>query len=98
VHGIWGIDELYDLQEDPEETRNLIFSPAHAAIARDMNTRLFQILADTEGRAIPLQPDRNTSQRRRSATGAPAADFLVNSSCLASHARALSVQIETVLD
>jgi N-acetylglucosamine-6-sulfatase len=58
VHGLWDTDELYDLERDPGETTNLIRSAEHAAVAKEMNTRLFAILKDTGGMAIPLQPDR----------------------------------------
>ncbi len=57
VHGIWDIDELYDLQTDPFETDNLIFSGAHRPIIQQMNRRLFEILAQTGGMQIPLYPD-----------------------------------------
>jgi N-acetylglucosamine-6-sulfatase len=33
-HGIWDRDELYDLQEDPLESKNLIFSQAHQATVK----------------------------------------------------------------
>jgi len=75
VQGLWDIDELYDLQNDPGETRNLIFSPEHATIVRDMNTRLFALLRETGGLSIPLQPDRGEPSNRRNAAGARAANF-----------------------
>jgi N-acetylglucosamine-6-sulfatase len=75
VHGLWDIDELYDLQEDPGETRNLIFSPEHAPIVREMNTRLFATLEATDGLAIRLQPDRGNPAVLRRESGAPAAKF-----------------------
>src|SRR5690606_30071123 len=34
-HGIWDIDELYDLQEDPLEINNLIRSGEHQAIIKE---------------------------------------------------------------
>jgi N-acetylglucosamine-6-sulfatase len=57
-HGIWDVDELYDLKEDPHETRNLIASAEHREIVADMNRRLFEILEETGGMSIPLSPDR----------------------------------------
>ena len=40
-HGIWDIDELYDLQEDPLEGNNLIFSAEHRQLIAEMRKRLF---------------------------------------------------------
>ncbi len=56
-HGVWDINELYDLQEDPEEMRNLIFSEEHSEIGRQLNRQLFQWLERTDGQCIPLKPD-----------------------------------------
>ena len=72
-HGIWDLDELYDLKEDPHETRNLIASPEHRQIAVDMNHRLFEILEETDGMSIPLSPDRGRKNNlRRPDLAAPA--------------------------
>jgi N-acetylglucosamine-6-sulfatase len=57
-HGIWDVDELYDLRDDPHETRNLIASPGHREIVAEMNRRLFEILEETGGMSIPLSSDR----------------------------------------
>lgn len=57
-HGIWDIDELYDLSNDPHEMYNLIDSPEHQDIIRDLNKRLFDWLENTDGMKIPLRPDR----------------------------------------
>lgn len=75
VHGVWDIDELYDLQEDPGETRNLIFSAEHAAIVQQMNRRLFEILDETGGMAIPLQSDHGGQANLRSSAGSPPGSF-----------------------
>ncbi len=33
-YGLWDTDELYDLQADPGETRNLLHDPEHSGTAR----------------------------------------------------------------
>jgi N-acetylglucosamine-6-sulfatase len=57
-HGLWDVDELFDLHADPLEMRNLAYAPGHAQRARQMSDRLFALLAETKGAAIPLYPDR----------------------------------------
>lgn len=57
-HGIWDKDELYDLQSDPKELRNLINEPAHSDRVRNMNAKLWKLLAETKGEKIPLMSDR----------------------------------------
>ena len=74
-YGLWDTDELYDLQADPLETRNLIRDPALRAVATRMNGQLFETLASTGGLYIPLAPDRGGSQNLRRRDGAKAADF-----------------------
>ncbi len=64
-HGIWDLNELYDLQEDPLETNNLINSPKHQEIVKQMNERLFQILEQTDGMSMPLWPDKGGAQNKR---------------------------------
>jgi N-acetylglucosamine-6-sulfatase len=72
-HGLWDVDELFDLQEDPLESRNLIASGEHREIVAEMNRRLFEILEETGGMAIPLSPDAGWSLRlRRPDLAAPA--------------------------
>ncbi len=75
VHGLWDIDELYDLETDPLETTNLIFSEAHQSIVKQMNEQLFATLRQSEGMYIPLYPDRGGSNRLRRKGAAPQADF-----------------------
>ncbi|MDX2268470.1 MAG: sulfatase [Bryobacter sp.] len=74
--GIWDVDELYDLHEDPLETRNLIHSPDHKAIIQRMNKEMFDILNQTGGMYIPLNADRTLNQQNlRAPAGPKAADF-----------------------
>jgi N-acetylglucosamine-6-sulfatase len=72
---VWDIDELYDLQEDPLESRNLIFSEKHAPVIREMRSRLFDLLAGTGGMNIPLQRDSGPPQNLRSPNRSRTADF-----------------------
>ena len=73
--GIWDIDEFYDLQEDPLESRNLIFSEEHQPIIREMRGRLFATLERTNGMQMPLYPDRGEQENHRDAARSHAADF-----------------------
>jgi N-acetylglucosamine-6-sulfatase len=73
--GIWDLDELYDLQEDPLEGRNLIFSEKHAAIIKEMREHLFDVLENTKGMNIPLQRDRGAQMNLRSPEKGKAAEF-----------------------
>jgi N-acetylglucosamine-6-sulfatase len=74
-HGLWDSDELYDLARDPQETRNLAGAPEHANTVRDLNARLFEMLAETDGLYIPLYPDRGGMSNSRRQGGSRAADF-----------------------
>lgn len=74
-HGIWDLDELYDIQKDPRETQNLIADPAFADTVKQMNARLFQILEETGGMSIPLYPDRGRQQSLRHPDRSKAAPF-----------------------
>jgi arylsulfatase A-like enzyme len=56
-HGIWDIDELYDLKSDPEEMHNLIDSPEHQKLIKQLNDRMFEWLEKTDGMLIPLRRD-----------------------------------------
>ncbi|MEL6686173.1 MAG: sulfatase [Pseudomonadota bacterium] len=55
-HGVWDVEELYDLQEDPEETRNLINDPAHSERVIAMRAALYDELTDGQSDQIPAIP------------------------------------------
>ncbi len=74
-HGIWDIDELYDLESDPLESRNLIFSPGHEAIVEEMNARLFDMLEKTGGLEMPLSRDAGERNILRDGAGPGLAGF-----------------------
>jgi N-acetylglucosamine-6-sulfatase len=73
--GIWDLNELYDLQEDPLETHNLINSPKHAAIAKQMSDKMFDILESTDGMSMPLYRDRGGVNGKRNPDGSKAAEY-----------------------
>jgi N-acetylglucosamine-6-sulfatase len=54
-HGIWDVNELYDLATDSLEQHNLISVPAHQERISAMRGRLFNLLERTEGMQIPLR-------------------------------------------
>ncbi len=53
--GVWDTNEFYDLQEDPEEMNNLIESPQHQEIIKELVTELYDWLENTDGMQIPLK-------------------------------------------
>jgi N-acetylglucosamine-6-sulfatase len=74
-YGIWDSDELYDMQEDPLETNNLIFSPKHQDVIKEMNQKLFDIMENTGAMSIPLYRDRGGQMNLRNPEGAKPANF-----------------------
>lgn len=56
-HGIWDLNELYDIESDPLETNNLIRSSAHQQVSKELRKALFRWLADTDGSQMYLRKD-----------------------------------------
>lgn len=55
-HGVWDVDELYDIANDPGETKNLALDPEYAEIKSQYRARLFAVLQDGDGdRVIPFE-------------------------------------------
>jgi len=54
-HGIWDIDELYDVQNDPDEMHNLIDQPEYKQLVANLKKRLYDWLDKTGGMQIPLR-------------------------------------------
>ncbi|MGH7508264.1 MAG: sulfatase family protein [Gemmatimonadales bacterium] len=54
-HGIWDLNEFYDLKTDSLEQHNLIEVPAYQERIRAMRSRLFDRLQATDGMQIPLR-------------------------------------------
>jgi arylsulfatase A-like enzyme len=53
--GVWDVQELYDLQDDPKERRNLIAAPEHKSRVESMRRRLWDILESSGGMSVPLR-------------------------------------------
>ena len=74
-HGLWDVDELYDLENDPHEIKNLAADPQHQARIKEMKTQLFAILKESGGMKIPMFEDRDAQMAKRLRTGTPPATF-----------------------
>ena len=76
-YGLWDSDELYDIQADPGETRNLIADPALVETGKEMENRLYGMLEEQGGMFIPLNQPKGGSQNKRleSRGGVQAASF-----------------------
>ena len=55
-HGVWDMNELYDLEKDPFEQHNLIDSPDHQERVLEMQTRLFDILEADDAVDVQFRP------------------------------------------
>ena len=74
-HGIWDIDELYDLEKDPLERTNLIEDPAMKQKVAAMRAELYQQLSSTDGLSLRLGRKRNHGSSLRRRDGSKPADF-----------------------
>lgn len=54
-HGVWDLNELYDLQEDPQEQYNLIEVPQYQYLSSEMRNRLFDKMEAMDAMQIPLR-------------------------------------------
>lgn len=60
-HGVWDTNEFYDLENDPYEMNNLIASPEHQDLIRELTGEIYDWLEETGGMQIPLK--RTVRQR-----------------------------------
>jgi len=74
-YGLWDVDELYDLQEDPQETTNLIFNPERKQTVQELNRRLFDVMESGGAMQIPLYRDVGPQMNLRDPAKDRAADF-----------------------
>jgi hypothetical protein len=75
-HSVWDTEELYDLQQDPQEMNNLINDPAQLQTKIDLRHRLYTALADRSGRhAVPYTERVSSGAVYRDENGAGAAPF-----------------------
>jgi arylsulfatase A-like enzyme len=58
IHHFFAGDELYDLHNDPQETRSLSADPQHAGIVADLKQRLMQWMRQTND-VLDLQRDEH---------------------------------------
>jgi N-acetylglucosamine-6-sulfatase len=54
-HGVWDLNEFYDLRTDSLERHNLIGVPHYQDSIRAMRNRMFDRLSETNGMQIPLR-------------------------------------------
>jgi len=74
-HGIWDTDELYDLENDPHEMKNLINDPGMQSTVKQLRTSLNQILKQQEAMQVPFGGKRSLGQHLRKRSGSEAAEF-----------------------
>lgn len=65
-HGVWDLNELYDLRTDPDERFNLINMPSVRDTVTAMRGRLFTRLEQTGGMQIPIRRgDWQAAERKK---------------------------------
>lgn len=75
-HGIWDLDELYDLQTDPHEMHNLTFDKALEPLKARLRSQLYAELRDHDGRRmIPFAARDRDGRIMRDPDGAPPGEF-----------------------
>jgi N-acetylglucosamine-6-sulfatase len=64
-HGLWDVQELYDLSTDPHELSNLAMAPEHQQRVREMRGRLFDRLEAAGAMRVPMRRgDWQAAERR----------------------------------
>lgn len=75
-HGVWDIEELYDLKTDPDERHNLIDDRAWLETKITLRKALFEQLANNRGQhVVPFTEKTSSGLVYRKIDGPKAADF-----------------------
>jgi N-acetylglucosamine-6-sulfatase len=74
-HGIWDLNEFYDLKLDPNETTNLINEEQYQELISKHRNSLFKLLGETNGESMPLLPDKGDVYFLRNPEKSKPADF-----------------------
>lgn len=74
-HGLWDRDELYDMKNDPLETKNILIDPKNADLVKQLNARLFEVLEESGGQNLKMVPDRGNKYPLRKKSAAPQGAF-----------------------
>ena len=78
-HGVWDLEELYDLKTDPDEMHNLIADPAWLETKISLRKSLFDQLGNKQGaHVVPYTRKTSSGLVHRKIGGARAADFPVD--------------------
>ncbi|OAN56597.1 sulfatase family protein [Sphingobium sp. TCM1] len=75
-HGVWDLEELYDLKSDPDEMHNLIDDPRWLDTKITLRKALFDQMANSKGEhVVPYTRKTSSGLVHRSIKGPRAADF-----------------------
>ena len=75
-HGVYDTEELYDLEQDPEEMNNLIDDPSRLRAKTALRKAVFDQLADARGQhAVPFTERFSRGVVRRDRQGSGASPF-----------------------
>ena len=74
-HGIWDTDELYDIENDPQEMVNLIADPLYLNVKLKLRKALYKRLADGGEYSVPYTKKFSTGAVFRQGDRTKAAEF-----------------------
>ena len=75
-HGIWDLEELYNIKDDPREMNNLIHNPDYLGVVAELRQRLFKQLSNSSGQLVVPYTERFSSGAVfRNRSGSTSAEF-----------------------
>jgi N-acetylglucosamine-6-sulfatase len=75
-HGIWDLEELYNIKDDPREMKNLIYDPDYLGVVAELRERLFAQLSNSSGQLVVPYTERFSSGAVfRNRSGTTSAEF-----------------------